>query len=129
MKALTREEQLLPRTPRLAFPDTLPSEGMYARISVRWAIFFYLAEHVKERPQAIGSIAAALKAGGSATKGQNFNSNVSAVLSQMVAKGELTKSDEGFAISDLGWAAWHAIKNSEKFITQAVPVSEEGEVQ
>jgi len=86
-------------------------------MSVRWAVLFYLAEY-SNAPQPIGAIADALKNGGSYSKAQSFNSNVSAVLSQMAAKGEIKKDDDGFALTDHGRAIWHGIRNSEKFINR-----------
>ena len=116
IKALTREEESLPRAARLAFPDE-KSEGIYAGISVRWAVLLFLAEYTNG-PQPLATIADALRDGGSTTKAQSFNSNVSAVLSQMVSKGEVIKYDDGFALTDHGKVVWHGIKNSEKFINR-----------
>ncbi len=114
LKALAREEEAIPRTQRIVFPNPM-KDGEYAGISVRWAILFFLADHATGA-QPLGSIADALRAGGSTTKAQSFNSNVSAVLSQMVTKGELVKHEDGFQLTDHGKAVWHSIKNSEKFL-------------
>lgn len=118
MKALAREEESLPRTPKIVFPEQQRDET-YAKMSVRWAVFFYLAEH-SNGPQPIGAIADALKAGGSYSKAQSFNSNVSAVLSQMASKSEIRKDDEGFSLTDHGKVIWHGIRNSEKFTNRHV---------
>jgi hypothetical protein len=116
LKSLRREEESLPSTPRIVFPEP-PRDGEYAKISVRWAVFLFLAEHANG-PHPLGRIADALREGGSASKAQSFNSNVSAVMSQMVTKNELLKTEEGFSLTDHGKAVWHGIKNSEKFVNR-----------
>jgi hypothetical protein len=116
LKALTKEEESLPKTTRILFPD-VRRDGLYAGMSVRWAVFLYLAEQ-SVGPQALGAIADALRDGGSTTKAQNFNSNVSAVLSQMASKGELSKSEEGFCLTDHGKVIWHGIRQSPKFLNR-----------
>jgi hypothetical protein len=116
LKALYREVESLPLTPRLAFPDPA-QDGLYAGISVRWSVLLFLAERATGA-ETLGTIADALRAGGSTSKAQSFNSNVSAVLSQMVSKGELAKIDDRFTLTDHGKAVWHGIRNSEKFLNR-----------
>jgi hypothetical protein len=115
LKALHSEIEALPRTEALPFP---PNEGQYAGISIRWAVLLFLAEHANG-PQTLAAIAEALRGGGATTKGQSFNSNVSAVLSVMGGKGEVEKSDLGFALTPSGRTVWDGIRHSDKFLSRA----------
>ena len=126
MDGLIREEKLLPNQPQDKPGDT--SSGIFANMSMRWAVFFYLAEH-SLGPSSVGEIAASLKAGGVSTKGVSFNSNVSAVLSQMAGKGELAKSAEGFAMTEQGKSIWQSIKKSTKFIDRESNITDATEEQ
>ena len=66
-----------------------------------------------------GQIANALREGGAANaKKPNFNSIVSAILSQMVAKGELLRTGSGFTVTATGRSAWDAIEKSERFVNR-----------
>ena len=112
LRALNREEQALPQTPNLPFPQ---DRGEYAGMSIRWAILRYFSEHA-DGPQTLGIIADTLRAGGSTSKAQSFNSNISAVLSQMVGKDELAKAEDGFSITQHGRDVWQGIRNSEKYL-------------
>jgi hypothetical protein len=114
LKTLRVELDALPRTESIPFP---PSQGEFAGISMRWAILSFFSQN-RNGPQTLGLIVDALRAGGATTKGQSFNSNVSAVLSVMVSKGELDKSEEGFALTDHGRTIWQGISNSEKFLNR-----------
>ena len=118
LKALTKEELTLPLPTRVPQPSVeFPS--IYATISVRWGVFYYLAEEA-DGPRPLGVIAEALRAGGSPTKAVSFNSNVSAVLSQMTGKNEVTKTEQGFALSVHGRAVWEGIKKSDKFLFRSI---------
>ena len=119
LKALQLEVEALPRTEQIPFP---PNDGQYVGISIRWAVLALFSESGPER-QSLGRIADALRAGGATTKGQSFNSNVSAVLSVMVGKGELDKNEEGFALTGHGHIVWQGIRTSEKFAARSLATS------
>ncbi len=102
-------------TASIPFPDNdTPSVAIYGGMSVRWSVLMYLAEH--DTPIAtVGMIAEALREGGLSSKGMNFNSNVSAVLSQMTGRGEVEKQADRFVLTPHGTQAWERIKQSDKF--------------
>ena len=90
-----------------------PYEGM----SVRWSVFMYLAEY-GGGIGTLSTIADALRSGGLSSKGQSFNSNVSAVLSQMSNKGEIEKNGDRFNLTQHGRTVWEGIQKSEKFLNR-----------
>lgn len=116
LKALRREEESLAKTSRIVFP--LAASQIYAGMSIRWSVLMYLAEHAQQ-PVDVGNIADALREGGIVSKAQSFNSNVSAVLSQMANKDEVEKKGDLFYLTENGKSAWYAIRNSEKFQNRA----------
>lgn len=88
-----------------------PAAGQkYTTISMRWAILHILGEF--HDPMTSADIAEALKAGGANSRGKNFNSNVSAVLSNMKsAREEVTLSKSGkWAITETGRSMLDHIK-------------------
>ena len=91
----------------------------YTGISVRWAILNLLGEDA-HGPMSSAQIADTLKNGGIISNGQNFTSNVSAVISDMTNKrSELESTDSGYRLSENGRAAWNAIKHSAKYINRS----------
>jgi hypothetical protein len=117
LRSLQKElDSLTTNTAQLELPVDKP-EGIYADISVRWAVFLFLTEYARG-PETLGVIADALREGGSPSKAQSFNSNVSAVLSQMANKGEIEKNGDRFELTSKGRAVWYGISKSEKFINR-----------
>ena len=116
LRSLQKEVDSLPTTGRLAFPQE-KKQGPFAAISVRWSVFLFLAEYA-HGPETSGVIADALRAGGSVSQAISFNSNVSAVLSQMANKGEVEKVGDRFSLTRKGMEAWQGISQSEKFINR-----------
>jgi hypothetical protein len=99
------------------FPDEdRPERMVYQNISMRWAILWFLNEKATG-PVQTPFVADALRHGGVAER-PNFNSIVSAILSQMVNKGEVAKSDGAFILTHNGASAWEAIRRSEKFLNR-----------
>lgn len=116
MNGLRREVESFNRqTAPLPFPDEADTHAkIFSGMSVRWSVLMYLAEH--HSPLAtVGIIAEALREGGLFSKGQNFNSNVSAVLSQMTSRGEVEKQADRFVLTHQGRDAWDVVRQSEKF--------------
>jgi hypothetical protein len=117
LQSLRREVDSLPSTGRLVFPPQEKAQGPFAGISVRWSVFLFLAEYARG-PETSGVIADALRSGGSVSQAISFNSNVSAVLSQMANKGEVEKIGDRFSLTRKGMEAWHGISQSEKFVNR-----------
>src|SRR4051794_20397098 len=65
-----------------AITEKPPTSRVFAGLSVRWAILCLLAEYA-QGPLGTAEIAQALRDGGITSNAQNFNGNVSAVLSGM----------------------------------------------
>jgi hypothetical protein len=122
LRSLQKELDSLPTTGRLAFPVEKP-HGIFASISVRWSVFLFLTEYA-QGPETLGVIADALRAGGSPSKALSFNSNVSAVLSQMANKGEVEKIGDRFALTSKGKTVWHGICQGEKFVNRNLDTKE-----
>lgn len=122
LRSLRREVGSLPTTGRLVFPTPQP-QGPFAGISVRWSVFLFLAEYARG-PETSGVIADALRDGGSVSQAISFNSNVSAVLSQMANKGEVEKIGDRFSLTRKGMEAWHGISQSEKFVNRKLDTKE-----
>jgi hypothetical protein len=122
LRSLQKELDSLPKTGRLAFPVEKP-QGVFASISVRWSVFLFLTEYA-QGPETLGVIADALRNGGSPSKAQSFNSNVSAVLSQMANKGEVEKIGDRFALTSKGKAVWYGISQGEKFVNRNLETKE-----
>ncbi|MGC2639836.1 MAG: hypothetical protein WA294_21815 [Acidobacteriaceae bacterium] len=97
-------------------PQQMPQPvGKYSGMSVRWAVLAYLAEEATE-PVPTSVIAQALLEGGMTTRGRDFNSNVSAVISVMIRdRGEAENVGNGYRITDNGRAAWAAIQNTPQY--------------
>ncbi|MFI5118603.1 MAG: hypothetical protein ACHP8B_18095, partial [Terriglobales bacterium] len=95
----------------------------YAGMSVRWAILNLLAEDSRG-PMETAEIAQALQAGGISSKGKNFNSNVSAVLSTMGRdRGEVASGPHGYTLTDNGTRAWQAIKLTPQYLNRGAESS------
>lgn len=97
-------------------PQQMPRPvGKYVGMSVRWAVLAYLAEEAKE-PVPTSVIAQALLDGGLTTRGRDFSSNVSAVISVMIRdRGEAENTGGGYRITANGRAAWAAIQNTPQY--------------
>lgn len=93
----------------------VPAHLRYANISVRLAVLSLMAEHAPE-PLRTAEIVEALIAGGARQGGQNYSSNVSAVVSDMTKKkGELSVEDGKYTITDHGRDVWAGIKRSPTY--------------
>ncbi len=87
----------------------------FTGLSVRWAILKLLAENADSHPTA-AEIAQALVDGGMNSKGKDFGSNVSAVLSDMKNKrSEVANSAGTWALTVTGRQAWDAIKATPQY--------------
>lgn len=99
-----------------------PERMKFQNISMRWAILWFLSESVG--PLHTPNIADGLRAGGVSER-PNFNSIVSAILSQMGQKGEVERTDSGHQLTDDGRQIWEGIQRSDKFLNRhTVPASE-----
>jgi hypothetical protein len=116
-KVLSEAASLFAGTPQQA------DRPRYAGMSVRWAILNFLAEDSRG-PMETAEIAQALQAGGISSKGKNFNSNVSAVLSTMARdRGEVASGPHGYALTDNGMRAWQAIKLTPQYLNRGAESS------
>ena len=96
----------------------------FGTMSMRWSILYILGE--SPVPMASAEIADALKAGGTQSKGQSFNSNVSAILSNMKSgKEEVTLLESGkWAITEIGKSMLDHIKATRaQDATASLPLS------
>jgi hypothetical protein len=121
---LARDASLLVHIPQgsyaAATATTSATIQKYSGMSVRWGVLQYLAEDVLE-PASTAEIANALIDGGMTTKGRDFISNVSAVISVMVNKrGELESTDGKYSLTDNGRAAWNAIKLTNQYRSRSL---------
>jgi len=92
-------------------------------MSVRWAILYLLAEYASG-PMGTAEIAKALEEGGITSRGQNFRSNVSAIVSVMVnQRQELEQSGDGYQITQHGLDVWGGIKQTPQWLTRATIAS------
>jgi hypothetical protein len=93
-----------------------PSYARYANISVRWGVLWHLSEHSTEFEKT-AQITDALESGGYKSSGASrFGNMVSAVLSNMKAKGEVeTNDDGGYRITETGRKTWNLIRQGAKF--------------
>jgi hypothetical protein len=99
------------------FPETeRPERAIFHNISMRWAILWFLNE-TATGPVPTSTVADALRDGGISER-PNFNSIISAILSQMVGKDEVAKTDGGYVLTHNGGLAWEAIRRSEKFLNR-----------
>ena len=118
-KLLAYEESIAGKTMSLFSPSApLPERLKYAGMSVRWAILNLMADGgVGELTTPL--MAEALTAGGVSTKSQNFNANVSAVVSEMRQRREPELEPgvaEGtFRITGHGREVWESIKHTPKY--------------
>ena len=115
IRGIKREIESLEYTEPLPFDAAAPQP--YRGMSVRWSVFMYLAEY-GGGIGTLSAIADALKVGGLSSKGQSFNSNVSAVLSQMSNKDEVEKKGDRFHLTAHGRTVWEGIQKSEKFLNR-----------
>jgi hypothetical protein len=97
--------------------DVEPPSSYYKHMSMRWAILRLLADHCKGEAMPTSSIADCLIRGGFA-QSSNFNSKVSAILSQMLGKGEVEKKNQDWAICGHGREVWDSIKKGDKYATR-----------
>ena len=105
-----KHELPVPDQPNIAMNPMAQRTGKFTGMSVRWAILNLLSEFAT-RPMSTGEIAAALREGGIMSEAAKFAGNVSAVLSVMgKQRGEVTSSENGWAISPLGRQAWAHIR-------------------
>lgn len=107
----------LPFTPPITppTPSIVPSDQKYSGMSVRWAVLNLMAEDTAEALRT-SEIAEMLQAHGVRPGGQNFTSNVSAVVSDMTKKkGELTVEDGRYQITDHGRDVWVGIKRTPQY--------------
>jgi hypothetical protein len=114
-----RREIAAQRTGQAAlFPEVerAPARTKFQNISMRWAILWLLSESLG--PMQTPSIADALRDGGVAER-PNFNSIVSAILSQMAQKREVERIDSsGYQLTDDGRQIWEGVQRSEKFLNR-----------
>lgn len=107
------------------FPEVEgPASMTYRNISLRWAILWILSEAVT--PQTTTGIADLLRQGGVPER-RNFNSIVSAILSQMASKTEIQREGNGYKLTDTGRSAWEAIRRSERFLNRHLSLDRNGE--
>jgi hypothetical protein len=88
------------------------AEDRFADISVRWAVLWLLSE--ADHSMRTADIVEALRDGGYPQKSPNFSNAVSAVLSNMKGKGEVSGLGE-YALTETGRAVWNGIRNSQTF--------------
>jgi len=116
LAGLRREIAVLRHNQPQLFPaSSIPERAVYQNISIRWAVLWFLSESVG--PVQTPAIADALRNGGVAER-PNFNSIVSAILSQMAQKGEVIRAESGWQLTDTGYAVWESVKRSEKFLNR-----------
>ena len=80
---------------------------------MRWAVLKLTSGRPSEILQT-GTIALELMGGGF-TSSTNFSSKLSAILGQMVNKGEMEKTAAGWRITPNGVKAWEVISVSERY--------------
>lgn len=88
----------------------------YKNMSMRWGVLNLLSEHT-DHPLPTAEIAARLVAGGY-PQSTNFNSKVSAILSQMLSKLEVAKDGQDWCIRQHGKEVWESIKRGEKYLNR-----------
>ncbi len=107
----------LPTLPAETEPTTIlfknPDLQPYTAMSMRWAILKLLSGRGEES-LTTGTVVVAL-VGGGFNPTTNFSSKVSAILGQMVGKGELERGSEGWHITPSGFRQWTAISDSERY--------------
>jgi len=112
------EEAIAPKTINLfAAPLVVPERLKYAGMSVRWGILNLMADSGVDQ-LGTTNIADALIAGGVRSNGQNFNANVSAVVSEMHRKkNELEPGDADgtYRITQHGREVWESIKHTPQY--------------
>ncbi|HEY2431570.1 MAG TPA: hypothetical protein VGI12_02780 [Vicinamibacterales bacterium] len=88
----------------------------FANMSVRWAVLGFLAEEATG-PMGSGALANALRQRGLEKQGPSrFGNVVSAVISNLKAKGEIEAVDGGlYQLTAAGRAMWAHIRASAKF--------------
>lgn len=86
---------------------------VFKGLSVRWSILWLLFDYVSN-PMPVSEIAQTLRQRGIESKSQNFNSNVSAVLSQMSAKDPPEVESDGghFRLTKHGREIWSGIQEA-----------------
>jgi hypothetical protein len=118
---LTTYEEAIAAKPMNLFsppsPSAVPERLKYAGMSVRWAILNLMADGGVDQ-LGTTNMAAALLAGGVRSNGQNFNANVSAVVSEMHRqKNELAPGDTDgtYRITPHGREVWESIKHTAQY--------------
>jgi hypothetical protein len=104
-------------------PEPSP-ESRFSKISVRWGVLWHLSEFARDYEKT-AQVTDALVAGGYQSRGSSrFGNMVSAVLSNMKAKGEVEANDEGgYRITEAGRHTWGLIRQGTKF-REAISSSE-----
>ncbi|HWT65986.1 MAG TPA: hypothetical protein VN151_07710 [Terracidiphilus sp.] len=123
LTGVRREISALKATQALLFPESeRPERKKYQNISMRWAILWHLSESVG--PLQTPTVADGLREGGVSER-PNFNSIVSAILSQMSQKSEVERVEGGYRLTNSGQQTWDGIRRSEKFLNRhTVPASD-----
>jgi hypothetical protein len=104
-----------PGAGKTAITVELAAQTRFANMSVRWGVLWQLAEFTEDFAKT-GEIAKALLAGGYKSDATRFGNMVSAVLSQMKAKGEVeTNDDGGYRLTEAGRNTWALIRQGHKF--------------
>ena len=98
---------------RIVEPVATP--GQYAKVSVRWAALWHMAEFATG-PMRTYELADAIRLGGYQSDAESFPNAVSAVLSGMRENGEVDgSSDAGYYLTEKGRQTWALIKQGKKF--------------
>jgi hypothetical protein len=104
----------VPSSDTISLLDPFPSPSMpYVLMSMRWAILYMLVEHT-DTALTSAEIGSRLIKGGF-NESSNFNSKVSAILSQMLVRTEVEKAEMGWVSSKHGEDVWKNIKIGDKF--------------
>ena len=122
-KVLSGVGASMPRVGALSqFDQSDSPTERYARVSVRWAALWHLAEFA-QGPMRNGEIADAIREGGYQSKAGSFANAVSAVLYGMREKGEVDgNGDTGYYVTDKGRQTWALIKQGVKFRDATSPI-------
>jgi hypothetical protein len=117
LAGIRREIATQRTTQATLFPEAerSPARAKFQNISMRWAILWLLSETLGSLQTP--TVADSLRNGGVAER-QNFNSIVSAILSQMAQKGEVERIDNAYQLTDSGRQVWDGVQRSEKFLNR-----------
>jgi hypothetical protein len=107
------------------FVEPVATPGQYAKVSVRWAALWHMAEFASG-PMRNFELADAIRQGGYQSKAGNFPNAVSAVLCGMRERGEVDgTSDGGYYVTEKGKQTWALIKQGKKFRDATSPAPSE----